>query len=195
MPHEVEAFLRREERQRHRDEFDDLVEGARAHGAEKRFQLRKRELDRIEIRTVGREKTQARADTFNRGLHLRLLVHGEVVEDDDIAGAEGGHEHLFDVSEERWIIERAVEDGGRLHPIHAERGHDGVRVPMAVGRVIPQPQPAWTASIPSQQIGRDARLVHEDITARIVQGQRVLPAPARRGDISAPLFVGVYGFF
>lgn len=56
MPHEVEAFPRREELQRDREQLNDLVEAARARGAEIRFQFRKRELDRIEVLTVRRQK-------------------------------------------------------------------------------------------------------------------------------------------
>jgi hypothetical protein len=59
--HEVGAFLRREEIDRGSDERDDLVEGARARGTEDRFQFREGKLDRIEVRTVRREKPQVRA--------------------------------------------------------------------------------------------------------------------------------------
>jgi hypothetical protein len=195
VPDEVEAFLRREERQRDRDELDDLVKGARTRGAQERFQLRKRQLDRVEVRTVGWEKAETRADTFNRGLDLRLFVHRQIVEHDDIAGAKYRHEHLLDVGEKRRVVERAVEDGGRVHAIDTERGDDGVRLPMPIRRVIAQPQSAGTSTIAPQQIGRDARLVNEDVATRIVQRPRILPVPARGGDISAPLFVGVYRFF
>jgi hypothetical protein len=195
VPHEVEAFLRREERQRDGEQLDDLVEGARSRGAEEGFQLRKRELDRIEVWTVGWEKAEPGTDAFNGGLHLGLLVDHQVVEDDDVAGAQRGHQHLLDVGEERRIVEGAIEDGGRLQSIDTKRRNDGVRLPMPARRVIVQPLTAGTAAIATQQIGRDARLVEEEIAPRIVQRQRVLPAPARRGDISAPLFVGVYRFF
>ena len=195
MPHEVEAFLRREELQRDCDKLDDLVEGARSRGAEEGFQLRKRELDRIEVRTIGWEKAETGPDAFNGGLHLRLLVDHQVVEDDNVAGAQRGHQHLLDIGEERRIVERAIEDRGRLQSIETERRDDGVRLPMPARRVIAQPLAAGTSAIATQQIGRDARLVEEEIAPRIVQRQRVLPAPARRSDISAPLFVGVYRFF
>ena len=156
MPHEIEAFLRREELQGDGDEFHDLVETARARGAEKRFQLGKREFDRIEVGTVRREKAEARADAFNRPLHLRLLVHRQVIEDDDVARAERRHEYLLDVGEKRRIIERPVEDGRRVQAIYPKRRDNGVRLPMAAWRVIAQSQPAGAPTIAAQQIGRDA---------------------------------------
>ena len=41
---------------RDRDELDDLVEAARSRNPQERLQLRKRLFDRIEIRTLGRQK-------------------------------------------------------------------------------------------------------------------------------------------
>jgi hypothetical protein len=66
---------------------------------------------------------------------------------------------------------------------------------MAARRVITEPQPARAAPVATQQIGGDTRLIEEDVPARIVQGLRILPLAPRRGDIRAPLFVGVYRFF
>ena len=86
MPDKVQALLRREERQRDRDQLDDLVERARARGAQEGLQLRKRLFDRIEVRTVGRQKAKPGADPFDRGVHFRLFVHREV----EHAGRRGG---------------------------------------------------------------------------------------------------------
>ena len=195
MPHKVAALARREELQRDRDELDDLVEAAGSGGPQKRFQLRKRELDRIEIRTVGRQKAEAGADAFDRRLHLRLLVYGEVIEDDHVTRLEGRDEHLLDIGEKCGIVDRPIEDGRRLEAVDAQRRDHGVRLPVAIRRVVAEPEPARAPAIPAQQIGGDAGLVNEDVAARVVQRQRVLPMPPRRGNISAPLFVGEYRFF
>jgi len=117
MPHEVAAFPRREQLKRPGDEVDDLVEGARSSGAQEGFQLRKRELDRIEIRTVGREKAQPGADAFDGDLHRRLLVHGQVVEHDDVARLERRHQDFV-------RRRRATSDCrvcGRTPPARADR--------------------------------------------------------------------------
>ncbi len=195
MPHEVEAFARCKELQRDRDELDDLVEAARSRSAQKRFQLGKGQLDRIEVGAVRRQEAEARAHAFNRRLHLRLLMHREVVQDDDVAGTERRDQHLLDVREKRGIVDRAIEDRRRRQSIDPQRGDDGVRLPMAVGRVIAQPQPPRTPAIATQQIRRDTGFVNEDIGARIMQRQSVLPLPSPGGDISAALFVGENRFF
>jgi len=46
-------------------------------------------------------------------------VHREIVEHHDIARTEGRHEDLLDVGEKRRIVERAIEDRGRVHAIDA----------------------------------------------------------------------------
>jgi hypothetical protein len=70
-----------------------------------------------------------------------------------------------------------------------------VRLPVAARRVIAEPQASRAASIAPQQVGGHPRFVDEDIAAGVVDGEEVLPPPARRGDVRAPLFVGVYRFF
>lgn len=119
MADEVETLLRCEERERDPDEFDHVIEGAWSERAQEGFQLRKRLLDRIEIRTVGWQKPQLRADLFDGRLDLGLFVHGQVIEDDDVAGPERWHQDLFDVGEKCWIVERAIEDRWGVQAIDA----------------------------------------------------------------------------
>ena len=95
-----------------RDEVDDLVEGARSRRAQKRFQLRECEFNGTEVGTVGREEAQVRAGLFNRELHRRMRVRGQVVQHDDVAGPQRRGEHLLDVGEERRAISRTVEHRG-----------------------------------------------------------------------------------
>ena len=122
-------------------------------------------------------------------------MHGEVVEDDDVAGPQRGDEDLLDIGEKRGVVDRSVEDGRRREAVDAQRRDDRMRLPMPARRVIAEPQPARAPSIATEQIRRDTRFVDEDVAARIVQRQRVLPAPSGGGDIRAPLFVGEYRFF
>ncbi len=119
MLNEVQAFRRRKELQRERDERDDLVETARSRGAQEGLQLRKRHFNRIEVGTVGREKAQPRADPFDRRLDLRLFVGGEIVEHHDVARPQRRDEDLLDVREERGIVDRAIEDGRGREAVHA----------------------------------------------------------------------------
>ena len=162
MAHEIPAFLRREELQRDRDEFDDLVEAPRSRRAQERFQLRKRELDGIEVGTVRRQESDEGPRLFNGCLHGRLFMDGEVVEHHNVAGSQRRHEHLLDVGEECGIVDRAVEDRRRLQAVPPQRGDHGVRLPVSAGRVIAEPQAAWAAAVAPQQIGRHAGFVEKD---------------------------------
>jgi hypothetical protein len=195
MPDEVVAFPRREEAERERDELDDVVEAPRSRGAQEGLQLGKREFDRVQVRAVRRQEAQARADAVNGGVHLRLLVDGEIVEDHHVARPEGGHEHLLDIGEKGGIVERAIEYRRRVQAIHPESGNDRVRLPVATRRVVAQSRAPRTAAIPPEEIGGDARLIEEDIAARVVERLRVAPVAPGRGDIRAALLVGVYRFF
>jgi hypothetical protein len=168
VPDEVQALPGGEKVQGNRDELDDLVEAARPRRPQECLQLCKGEFDGIEIRTVGRQKAQARARAFNGGLHLGLLVHREVIEHDDIAGPQRGDEHLLDVREKRGIVERSVKYCWRREAVDAERGDDRVRLPVPAWRVIAETQAARAAAIATQQIGRNPRFVDEDVAARIV---------------------------
>ena len=67
--HEIRAFLRREEA----DRDGHQVEGARACRAQEGSQFRTYELNRIEVRTVGREEPEVRARALNGRVHRGLL--------------------------------------------------------------------------------------------------------------------------
>ena len=66
---------------------------------------------------------------------------------------------------------------------------------MTARRVIVQTRAARTAPVAAQQVRRYPTLVEEDVLPGIVQRLDVPPLPTLRGDVSAPLFVGVNGFF
>ena len=143
----IDAFVGREKAEGRRDQRAHVIEAARARRAEKRFQLRERQLDRIEVGTVGREESEGRTRLCDRDSDLGLLVDREVVEDDDIARPQRGHQYLLDIGEEHRAINRSIEDGWRAQAVEAKRGDDGVRLPMTAGRVIGQPGATRAAAI------------------------------------------------
>jgi hypothetical protein len=172
-----------------------VVEGARARGPQERFQFREGHLDWIEVRAVGRQESEARSHSFDRGAHLRLFVDGEIVQHDDIAGPERWGEDLLHVGAKAGAVDRPIEHGRCRETGRAQRGDDRVRLPMAAGRVITQPQAAQTSAIAAQQIGCDAAFIQEDVVPGVVQRQPLAPAAPLSGDVGAPLFVGVQRFF
>jgi hypothetical protein len=66
---------------------------------------------------------------------------------------------------------------------------------MTTGRVIVQARPARTATIAPQEVGRNPTLVNEHVLRGVVHRLGVAPVPPLGRDVSAPLFVRVYGFF
>ena len=195
MPNEVSAFRGRVEVERDGDQIADVVERPRTCRADECFQFGERKLDRIEVRAVGRQEAELAADGFDRRAHRRLFVDGEIVEHDHIAGAERGHEDLLDVGEKRRIVDRAVEDRRGCQAVEAQRRDDGVRLPMAAGRVIAQARAAQTAAVPTQQIRRDPAFIQKQILRYVAKRLPRLPLPSGRGDIRPTLLVGVYRFF
>ena len=71
----------------------------------------------------------------------------EIVEDDDIAGAQRRHQDLFDVGEERRIINGAIEHRGRAQPLETERGDHRVCLPVTARGVIAESGAARTAPV------------------------------------------------
>lgn len=195
MPDIVRALVGRKELQGGGQQVAHVVERARTRRAEERLQFREGQFDRIEVRTIGREKSQERTGLLNRGAHLRLFMGGEIVEHDDIARPQHGHQDLLDIGAERVLVDRTIEHGRRGQLCGAERSDHGVRFPVAARRVIPDARAAKTPGVAAQQIRGHARFINEDVLARIAEGQRLAPLPPAGCDIRATLFVGVYGFF
>lgn len=64
-------------------------------------------------------------------------------------------------------------------------------LPVPARSVIAEPEAPRAPPVAPQQVGGDSGLVDEDVAARVVDGKKILPPPTRRGDVRAPLFVGV----
>ena len=113
--------------------------------AQDRLQLRKRQLNRIEVRTVFRQKPEWRADGFDRSSHRGALVTRQGVHDDDVAGRERWHQDLLDVGQTTGAVDRPIKHGRRDEACHAQRPAKRRGVPAAIRRVVGDPgagQPA-----------------------------------------------------
>ena len=195
MPDVIRALVRHEESERRRHQLADVLERAWAERAEEGLQFGEGLFDRIEVGAVGRQKSQERSSLLNRRADLGLFVGGEIVEHDDVARSQRRHQDLLDVGVEGGGVDRSIEHGRGRQLGGAERGDHRVRLPMAAGRVIRDPGAARTARVAAQQVRRDARFIHEDVVASIMDRERRPPLPAGGRNIRATLFVGVYGFF
>ena len=191
----VGAFLRREEIDGGRDQRADLLVGAGTSGAQERFQFGERELDGIEVWTVGRKKSKVRACLLDGRPDGRLFVGREIVHHDDIARPERRHQDLLDIGEEARTVDGPIEHGRRTQALHAQRGNDSVRFPVTTGRVVADSGAARTAAVAPQQISGDAALVEKDVPTEIPEALPLAPVAPLNDDVGTPLFVGVYGFF
>jgi hypothetical protein len=191
----VPTFGRREESERGGSEPRDVIEGARSRGTQERFQLGERHLDRIEVGTVGRQKSDLRTGGLDGRAHRWLFVDGEIVEHHDIASAERRDQHLLHVGPKAGVVDWPIEHGRCRDSGGPQRGDDRVRLPMPAGGVVAQAYAAATAPVAPQQIGRDPAFIEKDVLPGVAQGQPVAPAAPLSDDVGAPLFVGVYRFF
>ena len=191
----VPTFGRREEREGGSDEGGDLGEAARPRGSRERFQFGERKLDRVEVGTVGREKSELRPGGFDGRPDLRLFVHSQVVEDDDVAASQCGHQHLLDVGQKTGIVDRAIEHGWRTQTLRPQPHDDGVGLPVPARRVIAESQAPETPTIAAEKVGRDAAFIKKDVLPRVAERQPVSPAAPLSGDVGPPLLVGVDRFF
>ena len=112
----VPTFGRRVECESRGDEGGDLIEGTRPRRSQEGFQCGEREFDRVEVRTVRWEKAELGASRRDSRPDLRLFVHGQVIEDDDVAGAQRGHQHLLAVGQKTGMVEGPSNTAGALSP-------------------------------------------------------------------------------
>ena len=172
-----------------------ISEGARPGRSQDGFQFGEREFDRVEVRTVRREKAELGASRRDSRPDRRLFVHGQVIEDDDVAGAQRGHQHLLDVGQKTGIVGGAVEYGRRAQPVRPQPQDDRVGLPVPAGRVIAESLAPKTPTIAAKQVRRDAAFIEKEVLPHIAERQPVPPAASLRRDVGPPLLVGVDRFF
>ena len=177
------------------DRLPDGLHGPTAGGPQDRLQLRETQFDRIEIGTVLRQKPEVRAHGFERVPNGGALVAREIVEDHDIAGAQGGHKDLLDPRREAGGIDRPVKHAGRHQALHAEAGEKRRGVPAAIGRGIRDARTAAASPIPPDQVRADAALIQKHQAGRIQRRGLGPPGGPRRGDVRAILLGRAHRFF
>jgi|SoimicMinimDraft_5_1059733.scaffolds.fasta_scaffold00601_3 hypothetical protein len=159
------------------------------------FELGKDLLDRIEVWAVGRQEQQmcsSGADGIASGL---ALVTAEIVENDHLAGREGGRQHFLDVEREELAIDGAIDDPGCADPIVAQRRDESHRLPMAERCRCLETLATRPPAAQRRHVGLDPRLIDKDQTRSVDPALTGLPAPPFTGDVGTILLGRQKRFF
>ena len=189
------AFVGREELERDGDEAADLLVASGTGRAQEGFQFGECELDRVEVRAIGWQKPNVRAHPLDGGTDLGLLMGRQVVEHDDIAHAQCGHQDLLDVREKTRTINWPIEHGRCAQAGEAKGGHHGVRLPVTAGRVITESRATRAATVAPEEVGRHTAFIEKDVAPHIAERLPRAPSLTLSHNVGTALFVGMNGFF
>lgn len=95
-------------------------------------------------------------------LDCRSLVARQIVDDDDVAGAQCGHKDMRHIGFEPVAVDRAVEHRRRDHAGHAQAGDQGGGLAVAVRETHPQAFALGPTTVAAGHIGRGPGFVDED---------------------------------
>src|SRR5439155_15962023 len=99
----------------------------------------------------------------------------EIVHDDNVAGAEGRYQELFDIGAETGAVDRPVDDARRGDAVVAQRWQKGQRAPTAVRHLGDQPRAAAAAAIAAGYVGLGLGLVDAHEAPRVKPSLVLLP--------------------
>ncbi len=137
-----------------------------------RLELAKGLLDRGEVRRVGREDHQRRPRLLDQEPNIQALLDAQVVEDDDLAGLQGGDQDVLDGGRERIVVKRSLARHGGLEASRGERGDERRVVPIGAGHGPVVPVAFGGPHRARRQGDVGMRLVDEDKLAGIAVAER-----------------------
>ena len=118
------------------------------------------------------------------------LVASKIVENNDVALAQGWQEKVLNIGAEAFAIDRSVEDAGCRELVMAERAEEREGAPVTVRREAAQAGAFGPPAPQRGHVGLDPGLIDEDEPARVEPGLPGSPAPAPTRDVGASLFEG-----
>ena len=163
-----------------------------------RLELGECHFDRVEIGTVGRKEQEPGPALLQDRLRFFALVAGKIVQNDDIARRQGRGELGLDIELEDRAVHGFVDDPGGGQSVAAQAGNEGLRAPMAKGRLGLEARADPGASAKPGHLRRGAGLVEEDQAMDVLAHMRLArcrPIMARLLDIGALGFAGLERFF
>ena len=180
------------------DRLPELVIGPGGCLSDQGLELGECHLDGIEIGAVWRQEQEPRSNVFQDRGGLRAAVGGEVVEDYDVALVQGRGQLGFDIEVEEFPVHRPADHPGRVQPVMAQGGDEGLRLPVAKRGVIHEPRPAWCPSGRLGHVRLECSFVDERQPCQHVTQEglaAVDPDIARQCDIRPLLLDGAQVFF
>lgn len=151
--------------------------------------------DRVEVGRVWRQVPEPGSGSLYHLPDGFRLVASEIVENDDIALAQGWQENVLHVTAEAFTVDRAVEDAGCRELVVAERAEECEGTPVTVRSEAAQARPFGSPASQRSHVGLDPGLIDEDEPARIEPGLPGSPTLAPTRDVGASLFEGEQCFF
>jgi hypothetical protein len=150
-------------------------EGALARAAQALLDFGEGQLDGVEIGRIAGQEVQLATGALDQGARPRALVHGEVVEDDELPGHQAGQQALLNEGLERLPIDGAIKDHGRPHPGGGDAGQQGHALPASAWHRTDGPLPTRRPCPQPTQAGGGGRLIEKDEALRSDRGQLLPP--------------------
>ena len=123
------------------------------------------------------------------------FVTAQVVEDDDIAGCQCGHQELFDPGGEACPVDRAIQHHWSHDAVVPEPCQEGECLPVPVRHLVDQRRAARRPAARARHVGLGPGLVDEDQTGGIELMLMGLPAIPQPGCLRSILLACQQCFF
>ena len=149
----------------------------------------------FEVRTVGGKQPQLGAGGANGAAHFGVFVDVEVVHQDHVPLAEGGHKELLDILEEAAPVHRLVQHARRVDPVGSQRADERHRLPMVMRHFLIQPLPPQRPAAQADHVGLHPGLVDEHQAPGVERCLKPPPALALARDGGTILLGRQHGFF
>ncbi len=131
----------------------------------------------------------------NGGSNGLTLVAAQVIDDDNVAGFEGGNEKLLHIGGEADGVDGTIEDRRGVDPVMAKSGQEGHGFPMPVRRFGFEPLSPAAPSVGPRHVGLGPGLVDKDQASGIDLSLIALPALAPPRHVRPVLLAGQHAFF
>ena len=163
--------------------------------AQESFEFGEDLFDWIEIRTVWRQKEELCPSLADGLAHGLTFVAAKIVEDDDIAWLQGGHQELLDIGTEATAIDGTIHDAGGGDFVGPQGGQKGQSLPMSMRHLGVQPLTARATPMRARHVRLGPGLVNKNQTPWIDFILMAPPAGALGGNLRPVLLGGQHGFF